>query len=101
MNEDDDTKIVKLRPSTFTANQQVCRWRLRLQTPTLRPLGMKLKSFLSFSLEMRCQSSLAVHDEDKDFFEALELKYAMVAEDNSWFMLDDGSSNNSYYNRYP
>ena len=42
---------------------------------------------------------VGVADDDEEFFQALELKYAMVAEDNSWFILDDGNSNRSYYNR--
>ena len=96
VNEDDDTKIVKLNeePSDEPTGLSV---EVAVADSDINTFREEIKKFFRFFSKEEMPKFIGVHDEDEDFFE--ELKFAMVAKDDSWFIIDDGSGNSSYYNR--
>ena len=97
VNEDDDTKIVKLDqvPSSEPTGLSV---EVAVADSDINTFRDEVRKFFKFFSKEEMPKFIGIADDDEEFFK--ELKFAMVAEDNSWFMLDDGSSNSSYYNRY-
>ncbi len=98
VNEDDDTKIVKLHeePSDEPTGLSV---EVAVADSDINTFRDEVKKFFKFFSGDEMPKFVGVADDDEEFFQELELKYAMVADDNSWFILDDGNSNRSYYNR--
>ena len=96
VNEDDDTKIVKLDqvPSSEPTGLSV---EVAVADSDINTFRDEVKKFFKFFSKEDMPNFIGIADDDEEFFE--EVKFAMVAEDDSWFMLDDGSSNSSYYRR--
>jgi len=96
VNEDDDTKIVKLDqvPSSEPTGLSV---EVAVADSDINTFRDEVKKFFKFFSKEDMPKFIGIAEDDEEFFE--ELKFAMVAEDDSWFMLDDGNNNNTYYSR--